>query len=118
LTTEFFSPQNPDAVGWLPGKSGIIYNSDMDVFFQTFYANPTADWKYVLGFEPALMQSDDLKILRDVQWNYDDARAFEPWVKKMRPQDRMVIRGGGQPQISELEWHYIGSGMWVGKLPK
>ncbi|HXE41660.1 MAG TPA: hypothetical protein VN516_01455, partial [Candidatus Baltobacteraceae bacterium] len=42
LTTEFISPQNPDAADWLPGTGGIIYNSDMETFFQTFYANPTA----------------------------------------------------------------------------
>lgn len=118
LTTEFFSPQNPDAVGWLPGKGGIIYNSDMDIFFQTFYKNPTADWKYVLGFEPGLMRPEDLAVLRKSQWNFGDPRAFETWVEKMRPEDRMIIRGGGKPEIPELEWHYVGSGLWVGRLPQ
>jgi hypothetical protein len=118
LTTEFYSIENPDAVGWLPEPGGIIYNSDMDVFFQTFYKNPTADWKYILGFESGLMPPENLKVLRDAQWNFGDARAFEPWVKKMKPADRMVIRGGGMPDIPELEWHYIGSGLWVGRLPQ
>ncbi|HEY1719223.1 MAG TPA: hypothetical protein VGH42_13145 [Verrucomicrobiae bacterium] len=117
LTAEYFSPENPDAAGWLPEPGGIIYNSDMDVFFQTFYKNPTADWKYILGFESGLMLPEDLKVFRDAQWNYGDARAFEPWVKKMRPADRMVIRGGGTPDIPELEWHYVGSSLWVGRLP-
>ncbi len=117
LTTEYFSPDNPDAAGWLPGKGGIIYNSDMDVFFETFFKNPTADWKYILGFESGWMRPDDLEVLRKVQWNFDDPRAFEPWVHEMRPQDRMIIRGGGQPQIPELQWHYVGSGLWVGRLP-
>jgi hypothetical protein len=118
LTAEFYSPENPDAAGWLPEPGGIIYNSDMDVFFQTFYKNPTADWKYILGFESGLMLPENLKVLRDAQWNYGDARAFEPWVKEMKPADRMVIRGGGVPDIPELEWHYIGSGLWVGRLPQ
>lgn len=117
LTAEFISPQNPDAAAWLPGDGGIIYNSDMEVFFQTFFANPTANWKYILGFESGWMRPDDLKVLRDAQWNYGDARAYEPWVEKMRPQDRLIIRGGGQPQIPELEWHYTGSGIWIGRLP-
>jgi type IV secretory pathway VirB2 component (pilin) len=118
LTTEYLAPENPDAVGWLPGAGGIIYNSEMDVFFQTFFKNPTANWKYVLGFEPALMQADDLETLRNIQWNFGDARAYEPWVKKMKRADRMIIRGSYQPQIPELEWHYTGSGMWVGRLPR
>jgi hypothetical protein len=118
LTAEFFSPENPDAAGWLPGPGGIIYNSDMDVFFQTFYKNPTADWKYILGFESGLMTPENLEVFRAAQWNFGDARALQPWVTKMRPADRMVIRGGGQPQIPELEWHYVGSALWVGRLPQ
>ncbi|HTV61317.1 MAG TPA: hypothetical protein VMH30_01975 [Verrucomicrobiae bacterium] len=117
LTMEYFSPDNPDAAGWLPGKGGIIYNSDMDVFFETFFKNPNADWKYILGFESGWMRPEDLEVLRKIQWNFDDPRAFEPWVQEMRPQDRMIIRGGGRPQIPELQWHYVGSGLWVGRLP-
>ena len=120
LTTEYYAPDNPDAAGWLPGTGGIIYSSGMDVFFQTFFKNPTADWKYILGFEPGLMRPEDLEVFRKIEWNYGDQRAFGPWVKKMRPQDRMVVdvSGGGPPSISELEWHYIGSGLWVGRLPQ
>jgi hypothetical protein len=120
LTTEFLMPDNPDLAGWLPEPGGIIYNSDMDVFFQTFYKNPVADWKYILGFESGLMLPENLKVFRDAQWNYGDARAYEPWVKKMRPQDRMIIRGnsGNLPYVPELEWHYAVSGLWVGRLPQ
>jgi hypothetical protein len=117
LTTEYFSPDNPDAAGWLPGDGGIVYNSDMDVFFQTFFKNPTADWRYILGFESGWMRPEDLAVYRKIQWNFGDPRAFEPWVKEMRPPDRMIIRGGDQPRIPELEWHYVGSGLWVGRLP-
>ena len=117
LTTEYFWPGNPAAVGWLPGDGGIIYNTDMDIFFQTFFKNPTADWKYILGFESGLMRPEDLAVLRDFEWNFDDPRACEPWVKEMKPADRMIIRGGGKPDLPELEWHYIGSGLWIGRLP-
>lgn len=120
LTREYFSPDNRDAVGWLPGPGGIIYNTDMDVFFQTFYKNPTADWRYILGFESGLMRPEDLDVLRKAQWNYGDLRAFKPWVDEMRPQDRFLTRlaSGGPPAIPELEWHYVGSGLWVGRLPQ
>ena len=99
LATEYLTPGTPGAAGWLPGDGGIIYNSDMDVFYQMFFKNSTADWRYVLGFEPGLMRPDDLEVLRKIQWNHGAAfLAYEPWVKKMRPADRMIIRAsGGRP---------------------
>lgn len=120
LTTEFLTPDDPALAGWLPDPGGIIYNSDMDVFFQTFYKNPKADWKYILGFESGWMRPDDLAVLRRAQWNFDDARAFEPWVKKMRPQDRMIINapGSSPPDLPELQWKYGATEMWIGRLPR
>ena len=35
LTAGFLSSDNPALAGWLPDPGGIIYNSDMDVFFRT-----------------------------------------------------------------------------------
>jgi hypothetical protein len=122
LTTEYLTPETRGVAGWLPGAGGIIYNSDMDVFYQVFFKNPTAGWRYVLGFEPALMRPDDLATLRKIQWNHGAAfEAYEPWVKKMRPADRMILQApgtGGPPGIPELEWNYAVSGMWIGRLPQ
>jgi hypothetical protein len=121
LTTEYVTPETPGITGWLPDAGGVIYDSDMDVFFQTFYKNPTADWKYILGFESGLMRPDDLETLRKIQWNHGAAfAAYEPWVRKMRPADRMLLRGSGgnPPGIPELEWHYAAGGLWIGRLPK
>ncbi len=121
LATEWLSPAAPGIAGWLPGDGGTIYNSDMDVFFGTFYANPVADWKYILGFESGLMRPDDLETLRKIQWNRGAAfDAYEPWVKKMRPADRMILRGpaAGPPGIPELEWRYAATGLWIGRLPQ
>jgi hypothetical protein len=121
LTTEYLTPDTPGEADWLPGANGIVYNSSMDVFFQTFFKNPTANWRYILGFEPGLMKPEDIEVLREIQWTYGDARAYEPWVKKMRPEDRMMVQGtsarSGPPNIPELEWHYAVSGLWVGRLP-
>jgi len=36
----------------------------MQVFYFTFFRNPTAQCRYVLGFEPGLMRPDDLAVLR------------------------------------------------------
>jgi hypothetical protein len=120
LTTEFLQANDPKLAGWMPEPGGIIYNSDMDVFFETFYANPTADWKYILGFESGWMRPEDLKVLRQAQWNFGDARAYEPWVQEMRPQDRMIIHaaGSGRPNIPELEWNYAATETWIGRLPR
>jgi hypothetical protein len=121
LTTEFLTPQTPGIAGWLPEPGGIVYNSDMDVFFPMFFKNPTADWKYILGFESGLMRLDDLETLRTIQWNHGAAfEAYEPWVKKMTRADRMILRGSGgsPPGIPELEWHYAATGLWIGRLPQ
>ncbi len=119
-TTAFLSQNDPELAGWLPDAGGVIYNSDMDVFFDTFYANPTADWKYILGFESGWMLPDDLEVLRKSQWNFGDTRAFEPWVQKMRPQDRMIIHapGSSRPNIPELQWNYAATELWIGRLPQ
>jgi hypothetical protein len=122
LETEYITPDTPGITGWLPDKDGIIYNSDMDVFFLMFFKNPTADWRYVLGFESGWMRPDDLEVLRKIQWNRGTAaEAYEPWVRKMLPADRMIIRAsgaGGPPEIPELQWHYAASGLWIGRLPQ
>jgi hypothetical protein len=121
LTTEYLTPETSGIAGWLPGDGGIVYNSDMDVFFPTVFKNPTAGWKYILGFESGLMRPEDLEVLRKIQWNHGAAfEAYEPWVKKMRPADRMILRasGGSPPGIPELEWNYAASGLWIGRLPQ
>jgi hypothetical protein len=120
LTTDFLSENNPALTGWLPDPGGIIYDSDMDVFFQTFYANPKADWKYILGFESGWMRPEDLEVLRKYQWNFGDVRILAPWVDEMRPQDRMIINapGSSPPNLPELQWDYAATEMWIGRLPR
>ncbi len=119
LSVVFIDAGDKKIADWLPGKGGIIYAADMGIFYNTFYKNPHAPWKYILGFEPGLMPEEDLKVYRTVQWRYLDA-AYDPWVKKMRPEDRLFIRGvsGVVPSIPSLEWSYVVHGTWVGRLPK
>jgi hypothetical protein len=120
LTQQYLTQDNPDLNGWLPEKGGILYSADMTIFYQTFFKNPNADWRYVLGFEPALMADEDFQVYHKIMWNFGDAKAYEPWVKKMRPQDRLVLRGsrGSLPSSSQLEWEYGVSGIWIGRLPR
>ena len=120
LTQQYLTQDNPDLNGWLPEKGGILYSSDMTIFYQTFFKNPNADWRYILGFEPALMPDEDFQVFHKIMWNYGEAKAYEPWVGKMRPPDRLVIRGGrgSLPSSSQLEWEYGVSGIWIGRLPR
>jgi hypothetical protein len=105
---------------WLPGKDGVIYSDDMGVFYTTFYKNPSAPWRYVLGFEPAIMPKDDLDIYRNIQLHHGDANYFDPWVKKMRLQDRLIVLSPPEkrPAIKGLEWYNIPDIIWIGRIPK
>jgi hypothetical protein len=120
LTAQYLTPENPDLKGWLPGKGGIIYSTDMTIFYQTFFKNPNADWRYVLGFESAYMTDPDFKVYENFVKNGGDAKTLKPWVDKMRPEDRLVARAPREapPGIPQLEWNYGVSGIWIGRLPR
>ena len=111
---------NPDLNGWLPDKGGIFYSVDTTLFYQTFFKNPKADWRYIFGFESTLMPAEDFDVYQSAMWNFGDARAYDPWLKKMRPADRLVFRGarGTPPNIPQLEWNYGVSGIWLGRTPR
>ena len=120
LTQQYLTTDNPDLQGWMPEKGGIFYTVDMSLFYQTFFKNPNGDWRYMLGFEPTWMPKEDFEIYHKILWNFNDSKAYDPWVKQMKPADRLVIRGqgGGPPDIAKLEWKYGVSGIWIGRLPQ
>jgi hypothetical protein len=120
LRLQYLTPDNPDLKGWLPEKGGIIYSTDMTIFYQTFFKNPNADWRYIIGYEPAYMADDDYKVYYNFQTSGGDARSLQPWVDKMRPEDRYITRAprAAPPGIPQLEWNYGVSGIWIGRLPR
>ena len=120
LTQQYLTTDNPDLKGWMPDKGGILYSADMTIFYQTFYKNPHGDWRYILGFEATLMPAEDFEVYHSALWNFGDAKAYKPWLLKMTPADRLVIRGGrgSAPAIPQLDWNYGVSGIWVGRLPR
>jgi hypothetical protein len=118
-TIEFVSPATPDISGWLPGKGGVVFASNMDIFFETFFKNPQAPWRYILGYEPTFMPPEDLAIFRNIQRAHATPRSYEPWVAKMRPADRLILRNSSRqpPAIPELEWLNPVKDTWIGRLP-
>ena len=103
----------------MPEPGGIFYCADMSIFYQTFYKNPNGNWRYQLGYEPALMPAEDFETYHKILWNAGDVKAYAPWVAKLKPADRLVIRGtrSGPPNIPQLEWNYGVSGLWLGRTP-
>ncbi|MBF0216279.1 MAG: hypothetical protein HQL30_04715 [Candidatus Omnitrophica bacterium] len=114
---------DPAVKEWLPAEGGVIYNSGMDVFFDTFRKNPRAPWRYQVGFEAAMMPDDDLKIYRYIRQAQRSDESLRNWVKKMTAKDMMIIRrtgpmAGAAPKIPELEWRSFPGGYWIGRLPR
>jgi hypothetical protein len=117
---QYLTEDDPNLAGWLPQPEGIFYETDMEFFFHTFYKNPAAPWRYMAGFEPALMPPDDLATYQQILLHYDSADAYQPWIKKMRPPDRMVLNSRSSPAsfLPELEWKRAVGTLWLGRLPR
>ena len=119
--TDPLNQDDPAHQGWLPEPGGIIYSDDMLVFYLTFYQNPNAPWRYILGYEAGLMPPDDLRTLREIQFYQGNlASAYKPWVDKFTSADRLVLlrNPSDQPQVPGLEWKYVAYKTWVGRLPR
>lgn len=120
LSWSFLAADNPELSGWMPEPGGILYSPEMAIFYRTFYKNPRAEWRYQTGYEPALMPAADFEIYRKILESNGDASSYAPWVQKMKPADRLVIRGNSaqRPNIPQLEWHQGVSGLWLGRTPR
>jgi hypothetical protein len=117
LLEPFVNGADPNLHGWMPAKNGIFYAGNMRFFYNTFFKNPQGGWRYIAGFEPALMPADDLKIYRDIQRNGGAVEAFEPWARKMRPEDRLAVESPTEPVLAPLEWKHATGAVWIGRLP-
>jgi hypothetical protein len=118
LREVFADGHQSDMKGWMPEQGGIFYSADFSFFFDTFYKNPDGNWRYMLGYEPAIMPEGDLKIFRGIQLNQYAWEAYRPWVDKMHPEDRLEISGSTEPQLPPLQWHHAGGHIWIGRLPR
>lgn len=107
---------NVEQKPWLPDNGGILYSDSMSVFYNIFFHNPHAPWKYILGFEPAWMPEDDLKTYRYIQLTRGKDDSYTPWIEKMSIADRMILIRMKEPTISGLEWHELAPSIWSGRL--
>lgn len=119
--TDALSLKDPGHAGCLPDPGGILYSDNMLVFYLTFYENPNGPWRYILGYEAALMPPEDLRILREIQF-YEGKLdyLYKPWIDKFTPADRLVLLRdpNAKPDIKGLEWKYAAYKTWVGRLPR
>jgi hypothetical protein len=114
-------PEWPDITNsehrpWLPDDGGIVYNDSMGLFYEMFYHNPTAPWRYTLGFEPIWMPPNLLETYRNIQLTRGNSKSYEPWVGEMTPKDRMILVRNTKPDIKGLDWHEVTSTVWSGRL--
>jgi hypothetical protein len=120
LKIECLDARRPEHADWVPGPGGILYNVDLPVFYQTFFTNPNGNWRYIMGFEATFMRPEDLAVYHEICKTGNAIRACAPWVSRMRPEDRLVLRGppGRAPSIPQLEWFYAADQLWVGRVRK
>ncbi len=116
----FLARDNPEQAPWLPEPGGVAYSVDMGVFYSTFFRNPDAPWKYVLGYEPALMPVDDFRIFSTIRATKGSTDSYLPWVRRMRRVDRLYVRmvSNQPPPIPGLEWSQPAFSLWAGRLPR
>lgn len=116
---ERLSLGRPDQAHWLPAAGGIVYANSMTVFYRTFFENPRAPWRYVLGFEPTMMPEADLEVYRQYFLTDGSPLVFRPWIRKMRAEDRLILlhASDAAPQLPELQWFHAASDLWIGRLP-
>jgi hypothetical protein len=107
----------PEHRAALPDSGGVLYADDMRAFYNLFFLEPAAPRRYMLGYEPGLMPPEDLAVYRNALLTRSIA-AFEPWARKLRPADRLVLHySGGIPGLG-LQWLYVGYGVWSGRSPR
>jgi hypothetical protein len=108
----------PHRVAAMPDSGGILYTDDRRIFYEMLYRDPSAQWKYTLGYSPELMPAEDLAVYFDRQVTHS-IESLEPWARKMGPQDRLLIRDPrGIPLWNWLEWQQIEGGFYSGRVKR
>ena len=102
--------------GWEPEDGGIIYTTSMRCFYLHFYQYPTSKWKYILGFDPAIMKLEDKQVLRNTVYSGFE-EDYAPWINKMTEKDRFIL-DKCLKSFPQLEWTRGNRTWWIGRLKK
>jgi hypothetical protein len=102
----------------LPDSGGILYTDDRRVFYEMFYLDPKAPWRHTLGFSPELMPREDYAVYVN-RHTTGTIEALEPWARKMKPADRLLIRDPRGIQLwNWLEWQALEGGFFSGRVKR
>jgi hypothetical protein len=97
----------------LPEDGGILYSTEMGVFYTLFHRFPNAHFKYALAMEAGAMPPEDQKVYREVQ-STGKLEAYKPWFDKMTAKDRILIQYATKPEWPGIEFRKFFSG-WMGR---
>ncbi|MBP5467645.1 MAG: hypothetical protein J6Z11_00205 [Candidatus Riflebacteria bacterium] len=99
-----------------PVEGGIVYNDSMRHFYYQYFNDPEGKYKYVLGFEPAIMLEDNKKIFRDILYSRFHYKAYKPWVDKLTKNDRLFTIVDLSKNYPQLDWVKAGEKLYIGKV--
>ena len=112
---DFYNASTKDLLkDWKPLDGGIIYSIEMNCFYLHFFQYPNTNWKYVTGFEPAIMKSEDKLTLRNIYYSNLE-EDFTPWINKMTKKDRLIL-DHELASFPQLEWIRANRHWWIGRL--
>jgi len=107
-----FAPRDEIATD-MPEPGGVLYSIDMGAFYSLFHRLPDARFRYATAYEPGLMPADDQAVRRNIQI-LNLTADYKPWFDKMRPADRVLLRGAVAPQWPGMSFTPF-YGAWIGR---
>lgn len=105
-----------ELLAFKPEVGGIIYNDLMSHFYSNYFNNPFANYRFVLGFEPAIMQFANKKVLREITYSGYHYTSYRPWIDKLTKKDRIFTSIDICKNYPELDWVKAGRYLFIGKI--
>jgi hypothetical protein len=106
----------PQLAEYKPLDGGIIYNDSMNHFYYQYFADPEGKYKYILGFEPAIMLKEDRNTYREIIYSLYHYSSYKPWINKLTEKDRLFVTYDISTFYPQLDWIKAGKHLWIGKL--
>lgn len=109
-----------EARAWYPDSGGIMYSSHTGLFYEMFFQNPKAPWRYATFFEPTLMRPENLEAFRKTQEEDHVPMSYRLWVERLKPADRLFAYSVNPhvPPFDQLEWSTRSRDrLSIGRLP-